>query len=146
MHGQISVFDYLNSIPEFSLGGCGPCICKKCLYWWSHRCPNGGCFDDNRAIEDPYDRAHPDKPPRTAWSDWNKPGEQEHWCRGGTCYPAYQCDHFKKYLGIKFEPCIRCNVSVYQDGYKYCSLVNNVGCEACYESMIQNLEDMEVEP
>lgn len=146
MNGQISVFEYLASLPDVIWGGCSQCICKKCLYWFSGRCPNGGCFDDKRATDDPYDKAHPDKPPRTAWSDWNKPGEQAHWCRGGIFYPVYQCSHFKKYMGIKFEPCIRCDISVYQDGYRDCPLVDNVGCEACYESMMKELEELEAEP
>lgn len=144
MNGQIDIFEYLASLPDVIWGGCGPCICNRCLYWWSGRCPNGHCFDDKRAVDDPYDKAHSGKPPRTAWSNWNKPGEQAHWCRGGTFYPAYQCSHFKKYMGQKIETCIRANISVYQDGYIHCSLANTVGCEACYESMMQELEDMEV--
>ena len=143
MTGQISIFDYLASLPDVS-GSCSKCICNRCLYWWSKRCPNGHCFDDKRASDNPYDRAHPDEPPRTAWSNWNKPGEQAHWCRGGIFYPVYQCGHFVKYTGIKFEPCIRCNISVYQDGYRYCSLVDCIGCKVCYDQLMDRLEDMEV--
>lgn len=84
-------------------------------------------------------------PPRDAWSDWDKPGEQAHWCRGGICYPTYRCDHFKKFMGKRFEPCIRCDTVVYQDGHRYCPLVEVIGCEACYESMMEGLEDKEIE-
>ena len=145
MTGQMSIFDCLNSLPDIVWGGCGPCICKKCLYYQSGRCRYGCCYDDKRASDEPYDKKHPDDPPRTAWSNWNKPGEQGHWCRGGVFYPTYQCDYFKRYTGIKIEECIRCNTIVYQDGYRFCQLVENVGCKACYESMMQNLEDMETE-
>ena len=118
MKGQINIFDYLSGIPVVTFGGCGQCICKKCLYWWSGRCPNGYCFDDKRAVDDPYDRAHPDKSPRTLWSDWNKPGEQAHWCRGGVCYPVYHCNHFKKYIGVK-------NADYFRDGVGYLQTAEN---------------------
>ena len=145
MNGQIDIFEYLASLPDVS-GLCKPCICNRCLYWWSDRCPNGHCFDDKRAVDDPYDKAHPDKPPRNAWSDWNKPGEQAYWCRGGIFYPTYRCSHFERYTGVKIEACIQCNITVYQDGYMFCPLVDNIGCEACYGSMMSALEDAEVEP
>lgn len=143
INGQINIFDYLRGLPDMSLGGCGPCICKNCLYYQSGRCRYGHCYDDRRASDEPYDKAHPDCQPRTAWSDWNKPGEQAHWCRGGIFYPEYQCSSFKKYTGSKVEECIRCNTIVYQDGYRFCPLVDNLGCEACYGLMMQELEDME---
>lgn len=65
---------------------CGSCVCQKCLYWWSGRCPEGECYDDKRAKEEPYNKAFPERSPRTQWSNWNLPGEQAHWCRGGTFF------------------------------------------------------------
>lgn len=49
---------------DVTFGGCGQCVCRNCLYWWSDRCPYGGCWDNHRAEIDPYDKAHPDKSPR----------------------------------------------------------------------------------
>ena len=132
--GQIELKDYLRwEYPEWTWGGCGKCACRACLYWWSQRCPYGGCWDDHRADVDPYDRAHPEEPPRTWWSDWNKPGEQAHWCRGGNNYPVYYCPYFVKYLGQKVKHCLKENVSIFQDGYILCGLVENFGCERCYK-------------
>ncbi len=137
--GQMDIFEYLSG--EIHIGGCGPCICRNCLYWWSSRCPYGGCYDDKRAIDDPYDRAHPNDPPRTAWSNWNKPGEQAHWCRGGICYSTRYCEKFIKYEGSMIEECIECNIQVFQDGYIDCSLKEITGCEACISrSEGRNLE------
>ncbi|MDT4377355.1 hypothetical protein RO787_29015, partial [Blautia coccoides] len=96
MTGQISIAEYLQAREDKLFGGCGQCVCRNCLYWWSDRCPYGGCWDNHRAETDPYDKAHPDKPPRTVWSHWDKPGEQAHWCRGGTFYPAHYCPGFTK--------------------------------------------------
>ena len=67
------------------------------------------------------------------WSNWNKPGEQAHWCRGGTFYPTYTCKHFVKYKGQQVKTCLKYNVSVFQDGYIECGLVDTLGCEKCYE-------------
>lgn len=67
--------------PRFSMY-CADCVCETCLFRWSMRCPHGSCYDDLRAKELPYDREHPGKV-RNAWSNWNRPGEQAHWCRGG---------------------------------------------------------------
>lgn len=141
MDGQINITEYLkDQHPEMKWGGCGQCVCKSCLYHWSERCPYGKCFDDKRAIENPYDKAHPDKPPRTLWSDWSKPGEQAHWCRGGTFYPVYTCKNFVKYKGLEIRKCLECNIAVYQDGYMSCSLVDTVGCEECYRRLERKLE------
>ena len=130
--GQISITEYL-STRDGRFPSCSSCICDNCLYWWSSRCTYGGCYDDIRAEQNPYDKAHPDKSPRTAWSNWNKPGEQAHWCRGGVFYPVSYCDKFVKYKGSRVENCLRCNVQVFQDGYIDCALVDSVGCERCYE-------------
>lgn len=81
MEGQINLKEWQKSINHKVYAGCSGCACRNCLYWWSSRCPYGECWDDHRAIIDPYDKAHPDQPLRTAWSNWNKPGEQAYWCR-----------------------------------------------------------------
>ena len=112
---------------------CGQCICRKCLYWWSARCPYGGCYDNFRAKDEPYDKAHPGKLPRTLWSDWNKPGEQAHWCRGSTFYPANYCKSFVKYKGSTIEECVRASIEVFQDGYIRCSIKEQIGCESCID-------------
>lgn len=111
------------------LGGCGPCVCKNCMLWWSQRCPYGDCYDDHRAKVEPWPG-----PVRKAWSNWNQPGEQAHWCRGGVCYPVETCGHYIRYDREKtmVRDCLDAVVLVYQDGYIQCSLVNTVGCEECY--------------
>ena len=96
--------------------------------------------DDHRANTDPYNKAHPGKPPRTYWSNWNKPGEQEHWCRGGENYPVTYCPHFVKYKGQQVKTCLKANVSVFQDGYIDCNLVESFGCEACYREFEERIE------
>lgn len=141
MDGQIKVVEYLNRIPDVTYAGCGMCLCRNCLYYHSGRCPYGKCFDDKRAIESPYDKAHPGEPARTAWSNWEK--DQAYWCRGGKHYPAYNCKQFVKYKGVKLEPCIRCNIMVYQDGYQDCPLAENPGCETCYQYLMEKMDSME---
>ena len=142
MTGQITIDSYFRKLPEVDFS-CKHCICEHCLYYSSGRCPYGRCFDDKRAVEHPYDKAHPEKPPRTAWSDWNKPGEQAHWCRGGLFYPTYQCEYFEKFKGLEIKECIKCNVSVFQDGYMNCSLVDSTGCERCYQELMEKMERSE---
>lgn len=132
IEGQISVFEYMaKEYPKTTWGGCGNCICKHCLYWWSMRCPYGGCWDDHRAQVPPYDKAHPDEPPRTGRSNWET--DQAYWCRRGVCYPVYECEHYARYTGSQIKECLEANVSVFQDGYILCSLVDMVGCQWCYE-------------
>lgn len=130
--GQISITEYI-STRDGRFPSCGSCVCRNCLYWWSSRCPYGGCYDDLRAQENPYDKAHPDKPPRTTWSNWNKPGEQAHWCRGGISYPIHYCESFVKYQGCTVEECIDCNIQIFQDGYIVCPTKSNIGCDACVD-------------
>ena len=130
--GQISMEDYLSTRNRGSMS-CGSCVCDSCLYWWSSRCPHGGCYDDFRAKDNPYDKAHPDRPPRKLWSHWNKPGEQAHWCRGGTFYPTHYCEKYVKYEGLVIEECVNCNIQVFQDGHISCSLKGSIGCDACIE-------------
>lgn len=79
------------------LFGCEDCLCRSCMFWWSSRCPHGECYDEYRAKVNPYDKAHPNDPPRTLWSNWKS--EQAYWCRGGTHYPQQVCEHFVCYEG-----------------------------------------------
>lgn len=60
MKDQITLQEWLK--PDI-IAHCGDCVCRSCMYWWSKRCPYGECYDDHRAVVDPYDKA--DKPPRT---------------------------------------------------------------------------------
>ncbi len=66
---QIAIWEYLENRRKSNICGCDGCICKNCLYWWTGRCSYGECYDDYRAEHDPYDKAHPDKSPRTGWSN-----------------------------------------------------------------------------
>ena len=119
--------------PVATMGGCGSCACKSCLLYRSSRCPFGECWDDHRAVANPYNGCH-DKV-RTAWTNWDKPGEQEHWCRGGVCYEREaECPHFIAYDegGHIVRTCLLANVEVFQDGYIRCSIIDNIGCEECY--------------
>lgn len=140
MEGQMNLEEWSNSQKKIAIGGCIDCACGACLYWWSSRCPYGGCWDDHRAQANPYNKAHPWEPPRKYWSNWNKPGEQEHWCRGGTCYPISYCPEFVKYKGQQIQTCLKASVSVFQDGYINCSLVESMGCEACYKEFEERIE------
>ena len=129
MNYQMSISEYLQARDNVRFKHCGQRVCRNCLYWWSGRCPYGACFDDHRAETDPYDKAHPDEPPRMWWSHWNKPGEQAH------------CPGFTKYKGCQVKECLKCNVAVYQDGYIACSLVDTLGCTACYQEFEEHMED-----
>lgn len=140
--GQLSIDDLLRNKKN---GSCTECICRNCLYWWSSRCPHGTCYDDYRAKSDPYDKAHPDKPLRTAWSNWNKPGEQAHWCRGGILYPANYCEHFEKYTGSTIEDCVLAPIQIFQNGFD-CEWMTDTGCErmaAAKNLIIQAIEEGE---
>lgn len=110
---------------------CNECICNKCLYRWSGRCPHGECYDHYRAENNPYDKAHPNMPPRTGWSSWKT--DQAYWCRGGVFYPAEACEHFVSYEGLQVKECLKANISVFQDNYIQCSIIDSIGCEACYK-------------
>ena len=140
MQGQIDFDTYIASYKK-NYPSCSNCVCRNCLLWNSGRCPHGECHDDLRASQNPYDKAHPNKQPRKLWSNWNKPGEQAHWCRGGTFYPIKYCDSFIKYTGCRIEECIKANVAVYQDGYISCSLVESIGCESCYKDFVNIQEE-----
>ena len=142
MKGQITIEEYINQCHKPKLIGCSECICRNCLYWWSERCPYGECYDDYRAKQEPYDKMHPDKSPRTSWSEWNKPDEQAHWCRGGICYPQHYCSHFIKYQGQQVKDCLDAVVFIFQDGYISCSLVDTAGCEECYRKFNERNENL----
>lgn len=129
--GQQNIFDYIADQDHKVIKHCGQCVCQNCLYWWSSRCPYGSCYDDHRAKTDPFDKAHPERTPRKLWSDWNKPGEQAHWCRGGASYPVSYCQHFVKYAGQTVEECIDELIQVFQDGHIICSMKDAIGCEEC---------------
>lgn len=130
--GQIDLFSYQTELERSSAlsVGCEACVCNNCLYWWSGRCPHGGCYDDFRAKANPYNKAHPDKPPRMGWSNWRN--DQARWCRGGAFYPVRYCERFAKLTRTQVRQCLLSNVVVYQDGYIQCSIVETIGCEECY--------------
>lgn len=136
MDRQIDFEEYIKSQRKL-FPSCSHCVCQSCLWRNSGRCPYGKCYDDKRAIDNPYNAAHPEEPPRISWSNWNKPGEQAHWCRGGIFYPVTYCKDFVKYQGCMVKECLKANVAVYQDGYIECSLIDNFGCERCYEEFEQ---------
>lgn len=131
MNSQITLSEWLKNKEHPRTGYCDECYCRDCLYWWSFRCPYGHCWDDHRAKVKPFNKLFPDQSPRTQWSDWNKPGEQAHWCRGGVLYPERKCEHYIKYEGQTIEDCVRANVQVFQDGYMICTLKDAIGCDAC---------------
>lgn len=127
--GQISVFDQLEP-HQVRIGGCGSCVCEICMRRWQSKCPFGGCWDDRRAEIMPYDVTHGGKI-RDLWSDWAKPGEQAHWCRGGCFYPAYVCEHFVPYERPLIRECLNAPVTIWKDGTLDCALVGVIGCEEC---------------
>ncbi len=126
-----------HGIPIWS---CSRCICRSCLLWWSDRCPYGGCYDDHMAEIEPYDKAHPGEV-RKLWSEWNRPGEQAHWCRGGIFYGHSECKHYVQYKGSRCQSCLKSNVQIFQDGFISCSLIDHLGCERCYEEFEKGEED-----
>lgn len=136
IEGQTSMFD---EAPDLYCER--KCVCRSCLMWWSSRCPYGGCYDDHRAEVNPYDKAHPNKPPRTGWSDWKD--DQAHWCRGGTVYPTIYCEHYVKYNGSVIKHCLRANVQIFQDGFMRCGIGEHVDCETCYKQFEEELEEQE---
>lgn len=111
---------------------CSDCLCRYCLRWWQNRCPYGECYDDYRARTDPYTASHPE---RHTWTDSHKPGEQEHWCRGGALYPAEDCEHYIEYEGQRIEECVKANIQVFQDGTRNCSMMVGGSCEVCLREL-----------
>lgn len=120
---------------------CSDC-CMKCLYWWSARCPYGGCYDDLRAKTTPRKKVTGEH--WTFWSRCEDPGEQDHWCRGGMLHPVdveKECPQFIAYTDQIIKHCLEMNVSVFQDGYIRCGIVDMVGCERCYEEFLRKQEE-----
>lgn len=119
------------------------CICERCLYHHSSRCPHGSCYDDLRAKINPYDKAHPDKPPRKSWSNWKE--DQAYWCRGGMFYQEYECDSFVEYDRSKLvvRDCLDAVIGIFQDGYISCSIIDSVGCEECMKRLEEKQERKE---
>ena len=112
---------------------CAEC-CMKCLYWWSGRCPYGGCYDDHRAKAEPREKITGEH--WTLWSHCEYPGEQDHWCRGGYLREANveaECPHYIRYEGQIIKECLYASVGVFQDGYIQCTLNDQVGCQVCYD-------------
>lgn len=138
--GQIDLFTYLDH-SDVDFGGCYNCICKTCLFHESGRCVYGECYDDKRVKENPYDKAHPNNPVRKSWSNWNKPNEQKHWCRGGVFYSAKYCDRYVRYTSVDIQECIACNIVVYQDGFINCLIKEAMGCQACIEEQEGRLRE-----
>ncbi len=129
--------EYTEQEPKIAYWGCRDCLCEDCLYRWSGRCPYGECYDDLRAKANPYDKAHPDDPPRTGWSTWES--DQAFWCRGGICYSAFDCRRYEKIddrLTVAKE-CLCAHVTVYQDKYIRCPIIDKVGCKECYDRFIE---------
>lgn len=109
---------------------CSGCDCRKCLYFWSGRCP---CYDNIRAVEHP--RKKKTGQHWTGWSNCETPGEQDHWCRGGRFTPQTgQCSKFVRYDESKtsVQECLKAVIQKFQDNYISCSLLDNFGCERCY--------------
>lgn len=86
----------------------------------------------------PYDKAHPGKPPRTEWSSWKT--DQAFWCRGGAFYPQEICEHFIHYEGSSVEECLGAIIQRFQDGFVGCSIIETVGCKACWEHFMERKE------
>lgn len=122
---NLSLFD-----DHVSIMGCSSCLCRECMLWWSSRCPHGECYDDYRSKANPYDKAHPNEPPRKKWTNWRT--DQAYWCRGGDFYPCHACKDYLKYDGSKVNACLYSNVQIFQDGYIMCPIIDSVGCEECY--------------
>lgn len=137
IEGQITFDGYLKSKRK-RFPGCDDCICQSCLYWWSSRCPYGKRADDHRAVAEPYDKAHPEGPPRTGWSDWKT--QQAYWCRGGEFYPVSCCDYFVKYKECQVKECLEAPVAVFQDGYIQCDMEYIRGCQWCYERFEERIQ------
>lgn len=133
---QLTIFD-----PKPAMSCDNGCVCKSCLMWWSGRCPYGGCYDDYRAATVPYDKAHPNAPPRTGWSNWKE--DQAYWCRGGAFYISVYCEHYIEYQGSIVSDCLGCVVQRFQDGFLRCGHGEVVDCESCYERFMQSISENE---
>lgn len=112
------------------IAGCSGCLCVSCLKYHARSCPNGGCYDDWRAAHQPYPGEE-----RRSWSEWNKPGEQAHWCRGGMFYEAKSCGDFVEYDAGQhtLHDCFGETVERFQDGTILCGFNEIMGCKKCIE-------------
>lgn len=137
--GQLSIFD--RTEPKPVTGGCGDCVCMECVRWWQSSCPHGACWDDRRAEIMPYDAAHGGEI-RDLWSDWARPGEQAHWCRGGIFYPTHMCEDYMRYEKPLIRECLNAPVTVWKDGTLDCALVGVIGCEECMRRWEEKQEDV----
>lgn len=120
---------------------CSDC-CMKCLYWWSARCPYGGCYDDFMARYYPREQITGEH--WSGWSNCERPGEQNHWCRSGRylCINVEKvCPHYVRYEGQRIEKCLYAPVAVFQDGYISCAICNTNGCEWCYKQFEEEIVD-----
>ena len=115
---------------------CSDCVCRRCMRWWQQMCPHGGCFDDLRAREDPWKG-----PERRTWSDWNKPGEQAHWCRGGNFYPVESCGEFAEYQKPVVTDCLSAVIQKWADGTIQCSILDSIGCSECMRRFEERMEE-----
>lgn len=113
---------------------CGECVCTFCMHWWKCDCPYGTCYDDHRAEIRPREKEtgiH-----RTGWSNCERPGEQDHWCRGGIFYPSEDCEKFEQYEGQTIVQCHRANYSEFQDGSRRCAMFDENGtCSRCLSEL-----------
>lgn len=57
---------------------------------------------------------------------------KEQGCHNGIFRPANVCMKYIRYKGQEVKTCLKANVSVFQDGYISCCLLENYGCEKCY--------------
>ena len=62
---------------------------------------------------------------------------QEQKCVGGIFFPAKYCEKYVPYAGQQVKDCLKAVVSVFQDGYILCSLVDGFGCKRCYEEFAE---------
>ena len=120
------------------MSNCSKCICNNCFHRQRKNCPYGLCYDDKRAVEQPYQINFVND--YRNWSDINKPMERNHWCRNGIFYPVNKCSEFVMFKGVIVKECLKANVCIYQDGYISCSLIEGYGCENCYKEFMKKEE------
>ena len=58
----------------------------------------------------------------------------------GWFYPVSYCPHFVKYQGQTVKTCLSENVSIFQDGYIRCSMVDSIGRQECYRRFEERME------
>lgn len=112
-----------------AIPSCTDCVCFTCAHYryYVGDCPYGDCIDDKRARDDPYPYGR-----RTGWSECDRPGEQEHWCRNGMFYPLTECGHYRRHEGkgsVKW--CFGQNVTQYKEGVSCWTIRSGGSCEDC---------------